>query len=174
MSIGLPHATTSYPTRTNQAPSRASSNPRVTSMLMTSGRSARQHSRRATRVPQAGANHGQPGSLLTTAGRRSRPGPARHSRVPKLTTKYRCLRRAFAPGWCQDWAWIVVGHQGAGIPSRRRRRRSRPGAGRPMSFSRRVLHMDALPLARFEASSPTRRDTRFRSSRPAADRARYV
>jgi hypothetical protein len=25
--------------------------------------------------------------------------------------------------------WIVVGHQGAGIPSRRRRRRSRPGTG---------------------------------------------
>jgi hypothetical protein len=31
-----------------------------------------------------------------------------------------------------------------------------------MSFSRRVLHMDPLHLARFEASSPTRRDTRFR------------
>jgi len=30
-----------------------------------------------------------------------------------------------------------------------------------MSFSRRVLHMDPLPQARFEASSPTRRDTRF-------------
>jgi hypothetical protein len=30
-----------------------------------------------------------------------------------------------------------------------------------MSFSRRVLHMDPLPLVRFEASSPTRRDTRF-------------
>jgi hypothetical protein len=30
-----------------------------------------------------------------------------------------------------------------------------------MSFSRRVLHMDPLPLARFEASSPTRRDPRF-------------
>jgi hypothetical protein len=32
-----------------------------------------------------------------------------------------------------------------------------------MSFSRRVLHMDPWPLARFEASSPTRRDTHFTS-----------
>jgi hypothetical protein len=30
-----------------------------------------------------------------------------------------------------------------------------------MSFSRRVLHMDPLPLVGYEASSPTRRDTRF-------------
>jgi len=29
-----------------------------------------------------------------------------------------------------------------------------------MSFSRWVLHMDPLPLVRFETSSPTRRDTR--------------
>ena len=31
-----------------------------------------------------------------------------------------------------------------------------------MSFSRWVLHMDPLHLVRFEASLPTRRDTRFR------------
>ena len=43
-----------------------------------------------------------------------------------------------------------------------------------MSFSRRVLHMDPLPLARFEESSPTRWDTRFRLSRPAEGRAWYI
>jgi hypothetical protein len=56
----------------------------------------------------------------------------------------------------------VVGHQGAGIPSRRRRRRSRPGVGSPARSARRVLQVDSLPQACSETSSPTRRDTRFR------------
>lgn len=111
MSIGLPHATTSHLTRTNQAPSQARATHVATSMLMTSGRSARQHLRRATRVPQAEVNHGQPGSLLTTSGRRSRPVPGHHCRVPKLMTKRKRLRRASAPGWPQ------AGHEGGGIPA---------------------------------------------------------
>jgi hypothetical protein len=40
--------------------------------------------------------------------------------------------------------------------------KAQPTRGRgSMSFSRRVLHMDPLPLARVQAHSPTRRDTRF-------------
>jgi hypothetical protein len=56
----------------------------------------------------------------------------------------------------------VVGHQGAGIPSRRRRRRSKPGVGGPARSARWVLQLDPLPQACSEISSPTRRDTRFR------------
>jgi hypothetical protein len=70
--------------------------------------------------------------------------------------------RASAPGWPQSWARRYVGHQGAGIPPRRRRRRSGPGAGGPCRSAVGCLHMDPRPLARFETSSPTRRDTRFR------------
>jgi hypothetical protein len=56
----------------------------------------------------------------------------------------------------------VVGHQGAGTPSRRRRRRSRPGVGGPARSARWVLQLDPLPQTCSETSSPTRRDTRFR------------
>ena len=56
----------------------------------------------------------------------------------------------------------MVGHQGAGIPSRRRRRRSRSGVGGPACSARWVLQPDPLLRTCFETSSPTRRDTRFR------------
>jgi hypothetical protein len=134
----------------------------------TLGTTSDQTRRRATLVPQEGVNNGQSGSLLTTASGRPRPVPGHHWRVPKLSIKHTCLRRASAPGWSQDRARGVVGHQGAGIPSHRRRRHSRPGVGGPARSARWVLQLDPLPQACSETSSPTRRDTRFRPGRPAA------
>lgn len=41
-------------------------------------------------------------------------------------------------------------------------------SGGPGRSAHAVLHLDPLPLVCYEASSPTRRDTRFRPARPAA------
>ena len=62
----------------------------------------------------------------------------------------------------------MVGHQGVGIPSRRRQRRSRSGVGSPARSARWVLQLDPLPQTCSETSSSTRRDTRFRPARLAA------
>jgi hypothetical protein len=84
--------------------------------------------RRATCVPQEGVSNGQLGLLLTTADRWSRPGPGRHCRVPKLSIKRDWPLADLCSGMDSATAgrgqrWVT---RGAGIPSRRRRRRSRP------------------------------------------------
>lgn len=56
----------------------------------------------------------------------------------------------------------MLGHQGAGIPSRRCRTCSGSGAE---AVQRQVLHLDPC-LIRFRASLPTRQDTRFESTCP--------
>jgi hypothetical protein len=86
---------------------------------------------RAIRVPQRRVNHGHLRPPMTTASRRSRPRPGHPYRVPKLSTKYRCLRRASAPGWpkTRPEKWWVT--SGAGIPSRRRQRCSGSGGRHP-------------------------------------------
>jgi hypothetical protein len=84
---------------------------------------------RATRVPQAGVNNGHQGSPLTTADHRSMPGPGQHSRVPKLPTKCRCLRRGLAPGWPRTGPDSERPPGARGVPSRRLRKPSGPGAG---------------------------------------------
>ena len=62
--------------------------------------------------------------------------------------------------------WWVTRGRAYPVPSVPRR--SRHGVGAPARSARWVLQLDPLPHACFEASSPTRRDTRFRPARPAA------
>lgn len=63
------------------------------------------------------------------------------------------------PGWSEGWVrrWWVI--REAGILSRRRRRRTSPGTGVHVVQPPGAPH-GPLPPARFEASSPARRDTR--------------
>jgi hypothetical protein len=82
--------------------------------------------------------------------------------------QHRCLRWAFAPGWLPDWGWVVVGVTRARVS---RRVGARGIAGQVQGVYV-VQPLGAphgpLSLARFEASSPTRRDTRFPPSYRAA------
>jgi hypothetical protein len=102
--------------------------------------------RRATCVPQEGVSNGHLGALLTTAGRRSRPGPGRGYRVPKLSIKQHMLLAGLCSGMDSVTAehggrWVT---RGAGIPLRRRQRRS----GIPTSTSvLRQADTSRVPLA---------------------------
>jgi hypothetical protein len=121
--------------------------------------------RRATRVPHEGVSNGQWRSLLTTAGRRPRPVAGHHCRFPSSrpnTSASGGPRLRDGPGLGPK----VVGHQLRGYPATvGTRRRSRPGPGVHVVQPPGAPHG---PLARSEQSSPTRRDTRFRLSYPAA------
>jgi hypothetical protein len=74
--------------------------------------------------------------------------------VPKLTINRTCLRQASAPGWSRA-EWVT---SCAGIPSRQLPWSSGPGAGVHVVQPPGAPH-GPLPLARSDASSPTRRDT---------------
>jgi hypothetical protein len=63
----------------------------------------------------------------------------------------------------------VVSHQLRGIPPRRQRRRSKPGAGAHVVQLPGAPH-GPLPLARSKARLPTRRDTTYALSCPARQR----
>jgi hypothetical protein len=114
----------------------------ATRRIQGTDRSTPTHSRRST---ARNNTRGQPTTRPIRVHRRAHP----------ISDQQPCLRRTSTPGWPQDWArgWWVT--RGAGVPPRRRQRRSRPGVVQRMRCS------TPLPLAYSGTSPPTRRDTRF-------------
>jgi hypothetical protein len=125
---------------------------------------ARQPTSRCPRAVMNGSIAVIYGAPRSRASAGQRPPAGTVDRFPSSRSNTRAsggprLRDAPRPGT------RVVGHQGAGIPSRRRRRRSRPGVGGPARSARWVLQLDPLPQA---CSGQARR----RDGRPASAPAR--
>jgi hypothetical protein len=123
----------------------------------------------------SGSSATSPHGAILTGAYSQISGIQRHSPAHGRTTNQRSHRRGqpikirqsrasggpcsgMVPGWARKW-WVT---RGAGIPSRRHRGVAGLGSG-SSSFSASGAPAGPRPQTCFKTSSPTRRDTRFRT-----------